>query len=378
MAVDLSKVDEDALLDRLEKCGLGFEGEISDRVKRLEQWCREHVKASEIVDCETCGGSSSVRWKRCPYCGDEDLSEAAAEVRDKIGKEDPAMGTKSKKKASTKKKKTAAKKPKPKPKAKKASTKKKATRKRSTAKKKTTAAKKEAAPTTQVLSGNEKDLDDAIERLGKLKKEAAGIEWNFCAEMKRIFDKKLYLARTDKEGKTKYKHWNQFVSLELGITPGYSYQLMDIARHFTASQLADVGTKKLIMMLKLPKPERSKLLPKASETPASEIRERVREFAGEGTRDTGRSGRAAAATEAANEGRKAKKDQITIVVESERQRIKLFARPKGSEEPQPAKKLTDEPYAIEETINGIEIHYRLVQDSTGGLVLVVERRRKNG
>lgn len=323
------------------------------RVQALARHLKKATPDKHLADCDNCKGDSDVRLDVCPYCGEGD-DQAAAKAAEQPAAKAPAP-QKGKKKTTTRAAAAAAKAP----------------------------AALAKAPATEVVAagkGTEGDLDKHVARVQALRATGAVCAWELGTEVARIYDGRLHMLRKTKDGHTRYKNWSQFCQVELQMTPQQSYKLMDVAKLFTRADVQQVGTTKLAVMVQLPEKERKRLLEKARKgMPRSEVAREVRELAASRpVRDTGRSGRAAAATEKARAERRkrGREKELTVSVQLGRVTVPLYQRPKKKgADPKRATSLAQDPHGQEAAFNGVVVSYRLVKQAKG-LALVVERRRE--
>jgi len=330
---------------------------LEQEVRALAKYLKTKTPAAQIADCDVCGGDSDVRLECCPYCG--------------IGDEEAAKAAKAPAKAAEKAPAKAAEKPTP------------PTRQQA-------AAKAKGAPSLALVpppkdgpakGKTEADLDKGVKRVAALKAAGAVCIWELGGEVARLYDERLYMLRKTKSGHGRYKNWNQFVQVELGMSTSYSYKLMDVSKLFRKEDL-QVGVSKLSLMIQVPEKERKQLLEKARDgMSASDVAKEVKEMtAGKGPRATGRDGfkgGAAGAAKGVTTAAAKRANEVTVATQLGRVTIPLYQRAssKKDAEPKRAKTLAQDPHGKEELISGMVVHYRLVKQAKG-LALVVERRRE--
>lgn len=349
--IKIKALKDEPLDERLKALGLSVEGTLPERAERLTKWMQsQKFSRNLIADCTVCNGSSLAEWPSCPYCGDTEIEfpEGAK----------PAKATKGEAK--------------PKPEAK----------------------PKGGKPSNDpervnivVLTPDEKKLDDAVSKLVEIRRGAIGLQWDFCTELKRIFDEKLWMHRKGRDGKPRHKAWNAFVSQEIKITPSYSYQLMDIAKNFDREQLSELGVKKLVMMLRLPDEQRQNLLSNSEGQSADQLRAQIGSTSKASGSKTGSTSKAPTPRPVGSKSKSSKApdaptpiretERVTVAIELGRKRLEMMARPKNEGDPatMPAKRLSDEPFAVDTLINGVQAIYRVVTDEHGSMILVIEHRR---
>jgi len=323
---------------------------LEQEVRALAKYLKAKTPAAHLADCDVCGGDSDVRLECCPYCGTGDEeAKAAAEAP---AKDPPAKA------APPTRQQAAAKKGKP------------------------NLALVQPAKDGPAKGKSEKDLDAGVARVTALKAAGAVCIWELGGEVARLYDDRLYMLRKTKSGHGRYKNWNQFVQVELGMSAGYSYKLMDVSKLFRKEDL-QVGMKKLSLMIQVPEKERKLLLEKARNgMSTSDVAKDVKEMtAGKGQRDTGRGGfkgGAAGSAKGVTTAAKKRANEVTVATQLGRVTIPLYQRipiRKKDQELKRAKTLAQDPFGTEDLLNGVVVHYRLVKQAKG-LALVVERRRE--
>lgn len=362
---ELEKVVPEVLAKYVRQYGIKA-AETSKGVKALSLVMK---KAKVIAKCDVCGGDSDADLPECPFCGDSDTAP-------EDGAPKPIEEAMKKKTASKKtvkpelKKKTASKLSPPIAAAK---------------------VKPGVKPDKVIKQSTELVKADAIAKAGKTKaaevitsaalaKEVTkvrelqlrGIEcmWELGSVLFNIYEKKLYTQKL--QGDTPlYATWTLFCQKELGITPKYGFNLMDVATHFTKKQVIDVGITKLTMLVRVPEDQREELLAKAKDTPRSKIAEEVAKLAGNTPRDTGRN---AGFKGKPGPGRGAKdgvapSKKLTVVRAEPQVVVQMFV---GDTDVR-AHDIEDAK-GVETCANGMMIFYSIVKTEEG-LSLVVETRR---
>jgi len=231
----------------------------------------------------------------------------------------------------------------------------------------------------------EADLDLAVERVNVIRQAGAMCAWELGVEIGRIYDERLYILRTTKDGHVRYKNWSQFCQVELGMSRDQSYKLIDVAKLFSREEVTKLGTEKLSLIVQIPEGERQRLLEKARDGLSKRgIQDEIK-LLGAGAKatgsprdPTGARSRAGAAGKAASQKARPRDDKsITVVTQLGRTTIKLFARPKSKKaaDPKRATSLAQDPFGEERPVNGIRISYRIVK-TPQGLALIIDRKRE--
>lgn len=325
------------------------------------------VKKDDLLKCEKCGGLSSEKFDSCPYCGEGGVKEVpasndaalatngasngAAKVIDVPGEtvsDGPAPAASSSKKGSKAKPKAAkaAKAPKAKP----AAAKKggsKGTKPAGSA----ALAKAPNAQSRELLQ--EHDLDEAVARILELKAASAMSLWELGQKVREVYERELWLQRTNESGKPRYKRFQNFCESELGLKRTTAYALMEVAKEFDAKTLAEVGIKKLSLIVGLPPEQREPLLNRAR---------------------NGASARTLASEASTARGNESREVSMMIRV-GERVVIPLVKAGERRGRHPVAHTLADHPWGVEKHENGIQARYSIQAGEGGALELVIERRR---
>lgn len=313
-------------------------------VGTLVLWYRVSSPQEDLCDCSTCGGDSDARLDVCPFCGDAAVDEepvtespdtvpeqpAEPSVMTKVGKPKPgkAKGTKSK--------------------------------------------PKKAAPVEESIVEAEgvevvdksalvlADLDEAVMRIDRLKRDAAKGLWDLGVEIKRIVDGNLWKLRLDEAGKGLYRTFQQFCKQELSLSYTHANRLMKVAETFPKETMERHGIGKCSVALYLPKEARDQLLEGAEGKSTSQLSDEAKAIR-DGEID-----------------KKPPKGSLTVAMAPGITEIPLMARPKNNarkSSDKPAKSLSDDPWAVEALPNKVHCYYAVIKNKAGELVLRVERRR---
>lgn len=340
---------------------------IADYFKKLHK--DDDPKAdSKIVLCDDCNGPSDDSVDACPYCGAKDGAPPATTTP-----EEP-------KPAAAKKAKGAKAEP--------------------VVDEKPTKVKGKGAKLAvvehkaEIVSAGE--LDRAVEEIKEAELSIVGNHWKIGSVLADIVARGLFKLRLNDKGKPAYTSFGQMVEKEIQYSPRYAYALIGISQTFSEKQIREVdadgrrlGVAKLRPMVKIPdEAKRNQLLERAKKETLSreQIEEEAKKLAagapaGRPAGGSGfRGGEAGAkkATDAATEARrkrseaKEKEQGVTAVFQLGRTTLPLI-KSNGGEDAR-AFSIADEPTAVEETINGIKIRYRVVEEAEGWS-LVVERTR---
>lgn len=362
--VDMSKLDRAHLEKVLDDLKVKYEKDATD--VQLTMYARsyfdEKTKKEDLVECDKCHGISSLDLDSCPYCGadehDDDSSSGQTETKKADApKSEPETKT-------TKKEATMG-----------------ATAKKDDKGKKSTALA--AVPNTKPVSGKEAELNKRVENVIRMKGDAAASMWVLGGEIRALYEENLWKHRNDAKGSPRYKSWESFVNIELGMTPQNAYKLLDIHKHFTEEKVRAFGTSKLGLVLEAPKEDQAKVMRDVEKgATKAKVTETVRKLkkdkghtrpSRDGTkRDT------TAATQARKE-KKPKAKEITIAKILGRQVVKLYHKPTTKtfdlKTLKPAKRIADHPWGTYELANDVTMEF-YVQETSGGLLqLVVTTKR---
>jgi len=375
--------------------------EASERAEALAVFFKDEVKAGkykpeEMVKCDVCQSFSPNTLDECPFCGETDEPpgdgpEESAPVSTEIVKAEPAP-----KIVKTTSKKVKAK----------------------------AAAQDLIEGPTEVHDSDgvilhtvatERDLDQAVERIDKIKTELMRVGtrcgWEMGNELREIHARKLFLQRLDPKTKVpKFKTFAQFVTHEIKITPNYAYQLMDIAVAFTKEDVEQIAMRKLRTILTVPDEYRDELKQRAlAGASTNELAQAVdKVMDGRPLRDTGRKGfragtekvdpnaaknakkqreQLAAKTkeskkkktdEAAAKGAKDRPADAVTVLMARRTKVKLFkAKLDSTGKPMRALRVVDDAHGSIDLWNNTKLHVRLIMNAKKELEVVIDVERPN-
>lgn len=295
--------------------GLDDSGGAAALVPRLVSHYRAVTPKDRLAGCNTCDGVGDVAEEVCPYCGDgaEDDGVSLAEVPHS-----------------------------------------------------------EPPPQVQVQPASVGALDHAVARIHALKGQSAASLWELGAEIKGLFDSKLWKLRVDEAGAPRWRSWSQFCDGELSLSQTYAYKLMDVAAVYSRDEVREIGVRKLHITLQVPKEHRVRLLDEAAKGKSVAELEREAKEIGKvkkPPRDPKAGG--GGARKQQKGGRKAEK--VTVAALIGRVEIPLM---KGTTD-KPARSLADIPRGVERLLNGVTQVFVVTKDpETGNWSLIVERTRE--
>lgn len=324
------------------------------KAEMLDTHYRKTVAKEKLIACHKCGGHSSDELEACPFCGNkEEAPEAAAEKA--AGEKVIAPAVALTLVPGTKMAKTGVK----------------------------------TVVAQNGVEFSEKALDEANQRITKLKQEGAANYWQLGMEIASVFDSQLWKARVE-SGKAvpAYKSFNQYVVKELRISQPTAYNMMKVAKAFTEDQVGRLGSTKLSFVLSIPdslQEERDELIQEIEEgASAKEVKAKTRKVRQKHGVD-----RVERATQPGKTGKMptspgrpkgvAKDGKLTVAMVKGVNTLPLYVRPSVKLEPgqlpeKRAKKLGDRPFAIEQLENGVVRYYSVV-NASGGLKLRIETMR---
>lgn len=314
-------------------------------VSNLVMWYRAASPKEDLADCTTCGGDSDARLDACPFCGDSEVIDAGdEEVHEPEKEPEPEPEVEVQETPKGRKKKPT-----------------------STRKKKKPAAvvKVNTPPGDPEVELVDKDahsveeLDEAVVRVDELKRAAALGIWELGQEIKKINEEKLWRLRLDEAGKGLYRTFAAFVKAELGIGYSHAHRLMSAAQAFPKEIMEKVGVAKCSILLSLPPEARAKLQEGADKKSTSQLSEEAKAL-----RDGDRP--------------KPPKGALTVAMAPGIIEIPMLARPKANARKaseKKAKTMADDPWAVEQLPNQVNVYYGLVKNKKGELVLRIDRRR---
>lgn len=391
IAIDATKCNEYVVDKYIAHYGLKVKGGLNAKVNAIERHTLEKVEPKDhSTPCTKCGGTSDFNLPECPYCGDSATDDVptleASSMREKLidkliteQEAEPAAAA-------------AASSPEPVTEVVEQAVKPRQGMKKVDRTKKANGHAEPAAPTPAEAQPGELAPADALDRAVASVKQAlhagASSYWDMGVALIEIYDKQLWKQRLA-GGRQAYTSFTVFCRDELGMSHAHAYPAMDVARGFTRELFLEIGSRKLQLLLRLPRDRQLQLAEeaRAGRLPKARLQQIVQEEAPgtAGVRDTGRKrsgGTAAQASAAAAKARAERKLQkpadgaLTAVYQQGRARLKLWARPSKKQQGKPVRavSVTQDPWVEEQLVNGAVARYTVVKGK-GGLELVREIRR---
>lgn len=379
--VDFGKVDHAILAKHSKAVGLVTAGlSLAEMVNQMQQYNMQEHKRSQLGKCSICHAIGDMEMV-CVFCGDEGAPE------DEDGSAEDESEVEPEKAAET----VVASKPAKEVKPAKES---KATKLKLVEATLPESVAKESMIDRAKVVLSEKSLDAATSRIIELQVHAVHTYWEIGRELEIVHSSDLWKARMDGK-KVAYKSFNQYVVKELKMSPDTVFNMIDIAKKFSEKEVEKIGRTKLTWILKAPEVTQAKLLKKADAgASVSEIKKEVEAAkikhgtVGE-KRDTGRK-----KTPMGKPGKISKADaakgvtkttpvtesKVTIALSFETAKLPLWAKEKlkaGAQPSKVAKRLADEPFAIEQLTNGVVRYYSIMAKADGSLQLKIETKRKS-
>lgn len=344
-----SVLNRTSLVEALSSMGeMTFPGSAADCARVLAH--RYSVaKGLELAECDRCFGKSDEKLDACPFCGDKDESAAATEVASKARKEGDMIGGVTADELERIKNG--------------ASTSKGATAMVVKATKASQLAKPSPKTGPAVVENREEVLNTAVEKIRKLQAAGAMCTWQLGQELRMIFESELWMARQKdltgaKRGQrgVKYKAFDQFTRVELGMAAKNAMSLMKFTKEFTELQVKELGPAKLALLLQAPIEKRKSLTKKAKKKTARQLKEEVKRANAEAGRGRNRS-------------------KITVISVEPTAVVHLFCKPaSGEKRPKRATTLSDLPWGAIEHKNGVTQSF-LVKETAKGLELHIATER---
>jgi hypothetical protein len=349
------------------------------------------TKREDMCKCDDCGGEAPDSVEACPFCGlvAEVYADGETATEEKAPEESTPVieaevvedsdEPKSKKKAKTSSKKKTSSKDKEETMA--------------SAEKSTANGAGKSGELVQVKGKGaamskltEKDLDQAVKDVIKLKTGAVTSVLELGHKILEINTKQLWKLRVDDEGKARYTGFDAFCHNELNLSPSYAYTLMNQAKDFSPEDIARLGRSKIALILKAPPEDRKAVQEKAEKgAPVRELSKEVKKlreekgYSGESKKaKAGAKGGKAKAKKAAS-SKKPAGDKITIASIEGRKTIKLYDKPAtlrnlDLSQCKRATGLQKTPFGVIELANEVTM-YISIQKTDAGLVAVVDTRR---
>jgi hypothetical protein len=327
---------------------LGLKANIKDPADMAGQVTEYFAKMDprHLLTCDSCGGDSDNTFDVCPYCGDSSCDQSPPEETVAVPK----------KKLAAPKKKTAA----------------------------PTLAlvSPQEVPSEIVLTPvfTESELDKAVEHAIELKHDTQRSVYRLAKHVTHIYETQMWKARRI-EGASKYNAssgFGRFIVEEVGITPQWAYQLMDMAKAFSEEDVAAIGPTKLTIILLAPKESREKILEmvRDGDLSTSDVKELVsseREEKGAPNRneESGRRG-----TGSKGDTLKPKEKKILVAQMLGHQTIELFKKKTFAKKTKErATALADVPVGELWFENYVKMKFELRHDAAGNFFLYVDVER---
>jgi hypothetical protein len=405
--IDISKCDLKYVLPILKTCFecKGIDGlaladidqlSVEAAVGHLNQWFRTNVEPGNLVQCDNCCGVSEQSLPACPYCGDagevivEEAPppEAPPVEQTKRGPGRPkGSGNKPKAEKPADAPKRGPGRPKGsgnKPKAEKPA--------------EPECAVEEPAPAdlslpnvigncdVEVIQAGETPTEAVLDTISaairQAKADTAVQYWTLGAQIKVVFDTSLWKLRTTPDGKTRYTTFAQWCTAEIGLNSSVALSLMDVASKFSREDARRLGSSKLQLILRAPEGKQPELLEAAGEGASfRDIQKQVKQAKkeiGMEKRETGRK-----LTPIGKPGKKLKSPirvipdddgRMTVAMVEGEVAIECFAKPAKGSVPVRARKLSDEPYAVEDMENGVTRRYEVLLRPEGLILKITTSR----
>jgi hypothetical protein len=224
-------------------------------------------------------------------------------------------------------------------------------------------------------------LNEQVAEVQRLKVAGAAAYWQLGRSIAIIYESQSWRQRNDKDGKPKYKNWEGFCDIELGMSPPNAYAAMDVATKFTPEQVALYGAKKLSFIVTMPESEHQAMLEETKEDStrgtADKVRKRIKEkgYVRPPRAPAGHKPRGGARPGA---GRTAEKVTIANIVG--KQTVKAYKMPSTrSWDPKDlvrAKKIGDVPFCERQLLNGVTERITLLDDDQGLKFLIEIKQDK--
>lgn len=369
---DWAKVKEGFVDSYLKRYGLPTDGEARERAERLEAhfFAQPEPRLECSVKTGGCGFHAPKSLDECPFCGDKEV-DPGLDSQEVAGKsEEKLVQTKKNKKKSPE----------------------------VAAETNTSGVDGPTGPPPAPLAArppdlsvevhDERDLDAAVVRIRELDRRGLENQYELGLELWRVYEKKLYLLRRDKEtGAPLYRSFEQFLKAEFDYSGVHVWRFIEVAKEFDKPTALALGVKKANLLhevrVALDMSAKTDAQKEASQKRFDSIVEEAKsktysvveaEVApiikaapqlahgkrGKGGRPKGRLDRAAPE----------QRDRITTAVEVGETVLPLYVHGTKVADDKRAKKLSDSPFAVEETLNGVRVRYEIRIGAKGFLELV--------
>lgn len=358
--IHIDKIDRNRIIAALKEHNRDVDGSDSTQQLAVQLFgVFKDLSYKDKVRCTQCKGVANKELDVCPFCGHDegdDLPEPGASVGET--KEEAQMTTTEEKPKKKKKKEHA----------------------------ETNGAAVAAVPDDLQASSSlrtERELDQAVANVEKLKVDSAGSYWQMGHQIAEIHTLGLWKLRVEvnEKGKTKarWSTWEAFCNAELKMTPKSANAVMDVAKGFTEDQVRLWGRSKLNLVLQAPPETRAAILEKVT-TGASkrEIEKEVRK----GKADAGytRPSRGVRGGKTSATQKQKGTKQIVVANILGLQTVKCYKKPASlknvdwKEQPR-AKKIGDVPIGVLQLANDVSMFITMTESAGGELQYKVQTLR---
>jgi hypothetical protein len=232
----------------------------------------------------------------------------------------------------------------------------------------------------------ERELDQAIRNVEKLKVDYTGCYWQIGRMIGEIHDQQLWKLRleTNEKGKAvaRWKTWESFCNAELRMSPKSAGRAMNVSAQFSEDQVRLWGRSKLDLVLQAPVEARPALIEKIK---AGSSKREVEEEVRKGKAESGFvrpsravDGRGGKTSETQTKGKQSTKIMVANILGSVT--VKAYKKPASLKdvdwkEQARAKKLADQPIGVLELTNDVSMFIMLTESAAGELQYKVLTKR---
>jgi hypothetical protein len=363
--VHMEHADRGVMEAAIDKLGLDKDYDADMTDEQVTVVLHTHFAKSpkdDLVECDVCKGVSSLEVDACPYCGHEDAGDGGETAKKDEGKMTTTQTVETESKKTDKQAQLAmvpapSKKPAP-----------------------LAVVKDDTRPSSEIKGVRE--LDAAVREVEQAKAMTVAGMWVLGEKIAVIYDGQLYKHRLGEDGKTpRYKSFEAFCSAELKMTHTNAFKAIDLRKAFSHEQVKTFGTKKLGLLLELPKEDQEQVLKAHVEKGATsrEVEKVVRKLKKEkghvrARRDTGTVPKPA-------KPRAQKVTTVTVANIVGRETVKLYQKPTTRnfelKDLKRANKISHQPYGRLELTNGVVQEFFIRQSAAGDWELIVGTRRND-
>jgi hypothetical protein len=304
-------------------------GDSKGAVKKLvAAMVAKFATEKDVATCDKCGGASSAKLTRCPFCGDADVEVEAAASAVKRAKSE----------------------------------------------------KRAAVVAGKAVTMTAGDYKKKFAALAGHKSAWCKDVWAMGVICKEFRESRGWMLVKDDDERPKYKSFDAWLVDEAGFSKSYIYGVMNLVESFSEEQVKALGTTHMIALTSVDPVDRPALVAELEkrEYTAAEFNALVAT-----TRAARKTTKLKPTSEPVNrvtveQTPVASPKAVTAIFPLERVEVELFARLQAGEAQKPATDLAEQPWGRMELENGVTIFFGLARRAEGQFVLTVQAARDDG